>query len=308
MSSNTRPADEVPLISEPVTSCWSSQREYAHAHHVQQNRQNETARSGSSDFGESLEGLDMSRAASTMELMFRADHPSGGAVFEHSVTLRLATAVALLLCVSPSMGDQRASDPPREVIADSVAGFSGEQGFKGWSYGYWSPAADSGGAYNQASSFRLLPHFGDDPINGLSRHAEFTTGRLWNLVDGRYYTSLWATGGHPNSPVPLGEHAGEEQWVVRRWVSTTRGPVTIRGYAGKTMPWGAAWGGGVEVRIVVDGETLYRADIGDERTDYSFESSLEVGSIVDFLMGPGPSVGVVDFTATIEGSGLTRYH
>ncbi len=213
-----------------------------------------------------------------------------------------ATAAVLLLCASPSMGDQRSSEPPLAVIADSVDDFSGEQGAQGWSYGYWSRSVDSGGAYDQASDFRRLPHFGDDPINGLSGHTEFTTGKLWTLDDGRYYTSLWATGGHPNSPAPLGEHAGEEQWAVRRWVSTTRGPVTISGYAGKAMPWGENWGGGVEVRIVVDGETLYRADIGDERTDYALAAALEVGSIVDFLMGPGPSVGVVDFTATISGS------
>jgi hypothetical protein len=213
-----------------------------------------------------------------------------------------AVTAVLLLCASPSTGSQRASDPPLGVIADSLDDFSGEQGFQGWSYGYWSRSADSDRSYDQASDFRLFPHFGDDPINGLSGHADFTTGELWNLQDGRYYTSLWATGGHPNSPTQLGEHAGEEQWVVRRWVSTTRGPVTISGYAGKVMPWGENWSGGVEVRIVVDGETLYRADIGDERTDYALDTALEVGSIVDFLMGPGPSVGVVDFTATIGGS------
>jgi hypothetical protein len=222
------------------------------------------------------------------------------------MNILFAIAAVLLLCASPSMGGPRSSDPPLEVIADSVDDFSGDQGSKGWSYGYWSRSADSGGAYDQASDFRLLPHFGDDPINGLSSRTEFTTGELWNLLDGRYYTSLWATGGHPNSPIQFGEHAGEEQWAVRRWVSTNRGPVTISGYAGKVMPWGENWDGGVEVRIVVDGETLYRAEVGDQRTDYALDTTLEVGSVVDFLMGPGPSVGVVDFTATIGGSGEAK--
>lgn len=93
------------------------------------------------------------------------------------------------------------------------------------------------------ADFQLLRHFGSDPINRLSDRPEFTTGKLWYLEDGVYYTSLWAEGGHPHGTMDLGAYARVEHWAVRRWVSTTSGLVNISGHAGKTMPWGENWGG-----------------------------------------------------------------
>jgi hypothetical protein len=174
------------------------------------------------------------------------------------------------------------------------------QGSNGWSYGYWDRSTDADKNYDPATDFQLLEHFGRDPINGLSDHPEFTTGELWYLKDGVYYTSLWAEGGHPNGTLDLGAHAQVEQWAVRRWISTTEGPVTIAGHAGKVMPWGENWGGGVLALIVVDGKELFRADIEDRGTDYSIDAMVQVGSRVEFLIGPNPSVGVMKFTATIR--------
>ncbi len=174
------------------------------------------------------------------------------------------------------------------------------------SYGYWGVSADADKRFDQATDFRLLRHFGKDPINGIAGHGEFTTGELWNLQDGLYYTSLWAAGGHPNSAARLGNHAAAEQWAVRRWVSTTEGPVTISGHAGKVMPWGEKWGGGCQVLIVVDGATLFRAAAGNQRTDYSIKADLKVGSLVDFLIGPDPSVGVIEFTGIVRTGRTTR--
>ena len=216
-------------------------------------------------------------------------------------TTRLrVTALALAVCSCLTAGCHTSSLQPSEVVADSVRDFSGKQGDRGWSYGYWDRSADTDKRYDQATDFQLLKHFGSDPINGISGHSEFTTGELWNLQDGLYYTSLWAAGGHPNSPVKLGEHAEAEQWAVRRWVSTTNGPVTISGHAGKVMPWGEKWSGGVQTLIVVDGTTLFRADIENQRTDYSLDATVKVGSLVDFLIGPNPSVGVIELTATVR--------
>lgn len=100
------------------------------------------------------------------------------------------------------------------------------------------------------------------------------------LVDGR---ARWsgAMGG-----ASLDQH---DQW-----------PVTISGHAGKVMPWGKKWGGGVQTQIVVDGTTLFRAAIENQREDYSIDANLKVGSLVDFLIGPNPSVGVIEFTATVR--------
>ena len=216
-------------------------------------------------------------------------------------TTRLwVTALALAFCSPFTTGCQTASLPPSEIVADSVSGFSGTQGANGWSYGYWDRSADTDKRYSQATDFRLLRHFGSDPINHLSGRSEFTTGKLWNLQDGLYYTSLWTEGGHPNGAMKLGTYAQAEQWAVRRWVSTTHGPVTISGHAGKVMPWGENWGGGVQALIVIDGTTLFSADVGNRSTDYSIDATVQVGSLVDFLIGPNPSVGVTKFTATLR--------
>lgn len=193
-----------------------------------------------------------------------------------------------------------AASQPTGIVADSVSGFSGEQGANGWSYGYWDRTADPDKVYDQTTDFQLFPHFGTDPINRLSGRPEFTTGKLWNLEDGKYYTSLWAEGGHPNGTMKLRAHAQVEQWAVRRWVSTVSGSITISGHVGKVMPWGANWKGGCEALIVVDGKTMFSAPMDDRGEDYSITVTVGIGSRVDFLIGPGPSVGVTKFTVTIR--------
>ena len=214
----------------------------------------------------------------------------------------LATTVVLTVCLLLASGCRGAPGTRAERVADSVSGFAGTQGANGWSYGYWDRSADADQCYNPKADFQLLEHFGRDPINGLSGHPEFTTGDLWYLKDGVYYTSLWAEGGHANTTLELGAHAQREHWAVRRWTSTTEGPVSIAGHAGKVMPWGENWSGGVLALIVVDGKELFRADIGEHGTDYSVNAVVHVGSTVDFLIGPNPSVGVVRFAATIRTS------
>ena len=216
------------------------------------------------------------------------------------VTRGRVIVLLLSVCSWLATGCHTASQTPSVVVADSVSDFSGKQGGKSWSYGYWDLSTDTDKRYDQATDFRLLKHFGRDPINGISGHSEFTTGELWNLQDGMYYTSLWAAGGHPNSATKLGKHAAAEQWAVRRWLSTTNGPVTISGHAGKVMPWGENWSGGVQTLIVVDGAALFHTAVENQRTNYSFEAKVKAGSLVDFLIGPNPSVGVIEFTATVR--------
>ncbi len=189
---------------------------------------------------------------------------------------------------------------PTDIVADSVSGFSGKQGADGWSYGYWERTADPEKSYDQTTDFLLLKHFGTDPINRLSGRPEFATGKLWNLEDGKYYTSLWAEGGHPNGTMRLGAYAQVEQWAVRRWVSTVNGSITISGHAGKVMPWGENWTGGCQALIVVDGKTKFSSFMDNRGKDYSITVTVGIGSPVDFLIGPGPSVGVTRFTATIR--------
>jgi hypothetical protein len=189
-----------------------------------------------------------------------------------------------------------------EVVADSVRDFSGKQGLNGWAYGYWDRSQDADGNYDQEGDFRLLQNFGADPINHLSAHTEFSTGHLWYLEDGRYYTSLWAEGGHPHGSMDLGTYGRAEQWAVRRWVSTISGRIGIRGHAGKVMPWGENWSGSVRFLVVVDGATVYEAEADDGGQEYCVSATVDVGTPVDFLIGPGSAIGVVKFTGELKAS------
>jgi hypothetical protein len=199
------------------------------------------------------------------------------------------------------------------MVADSVSGFSGNQGANGWSYGYWDRTADTDKSYCQTTDFQLIRHFGSDPINGLSSRTDFTTGKLWILQDGVYYTALWAEGGSSNGTAELATQAKVEHWAVRRWVSTVNGPVTISGHAAKILYWGDVDSG--QVRIVVDGSTVFSAvshqrdtnstDIVMRGTNYSVNVTVHIGSLVDFLITAGPTetggaYGPVKFTATIH--------
>lgn len=208
-------------------------------------------------------------------------------------------ALAIVLASACSYG-QTPSAESTDVIANSVTEFSGDQGKNGWQYGYWDRSVDADGKYNQSSDFKLLKHFGRDVRNGLSEHKDFTTGKLWYLEDGRFYTSLWATGGHANSSRQLGDYAAAEQWTVRRWISDASGAVTISGHAGKVMPWGANWGGECRAIIIIDGETVLSTVMDEHGLDYAVAAKIGKKSVVDFLIAPDPSIGVVTFTATIR--------
>mgnify|MGYP001818441558 CR=1 FL=1 len=209
--------------------------------------------------------------------------------------LVIAVMLAPICCYGQAPSAQSA-----EVIANSVTEFSGEQGKDGWHFGYWDRSVDIDGEYDQSSDFKTLKKFGKDARNGLKEHNEFTTGDVWFLEDGRFYTSLWAKGGHPNSPTQLGDYAAAEQWAVRRWISDASGTVTISGHTGKVMPWGAKWGGECKAIIIVDGETVFSSVMDEHGLDYAVAVKIRVKSVVDFLIAPNPSIGVVTFTATIR--------
>ncbi|MDB4324822.1 hypothetical protein N9971_00605 [bacterium] len=213
----------------------------------------------------------------------------------------LPILLPLFVCFSLLAGASCASQQQDStVIADSAADFSGAQGSDGWFYGYWDRSSDQDGVYSQANDFRLLAHFGEDPINGLSRHPEFTTGELWYLEDGHYYTSLWAEGGHPHGTMDLGVYAKADHWVVRRWISSVDSDVEIVGHAGKVMPWGENWAGDVNVLVVVGDSRVYEAAFSDGGEGYSVRSTVQAGTPVDFLIGPGSGIGVIRFTGTIK--------
>lgn len=213
-----------------------------------------------------------------------------------AIPLVIVVMLASICCSGQASSAQSVAD----VIANSVTEFSGEQGKDGWYFGYWDRSVDIDGKYDQSSDFKMLKNFGNDVRNGLKAHSEFTTGELWFLEDGRFYTSLWAKGGHPNSPTQLGNYAASEQWAVRRWVSDESGFVTISGHAGKLMPWGAKWGGECRAIIIVDGKTVLSTVMDEHGLDYAVVVKLREKSVVDFLIAPDPSIGAVTLTATLR--------
>jgi hypothetical protein len=207
------------------------------------------------------------------------------------------------VCSLLTTGCHTGSLPSPEIVADSSSGFSGKQGANGWSYGYWDRTADTDKSYNQTTDFQLLRHFGNDPINGLSRRSDFTTGNLWLLQDGRYYTALWAEGGSANGTAESAAQAKVEHWAVRRWVSTVDGPVTISGRAARILDWGDADSG--QAHIDVDGTTVFSTATYKHDTNYSVDVTVHIGSLVDFLITAGPTetggaFGPVRFTATLQ--------
>ena len=222
---------------------------------------------------------------------------------ENSGTRALATALTLAVCLWLTTACHTSSLQPSVIVADSISGFSGKQGANGWSYGYWNRTADTDQSFTQTTDFQLLKHFGNDPINKVSSHPDFTTGKLWTLQDGLYYTALWAEGGSANGTTKLAAQAKVEHWAVRRWVSTVNGPVTISGHAAKILDWGDVDSG--QARIVVDGTTVFSASTHRRDTNYAVNVTLHLGSLVDFLITAGPTetggaFGPVKFTATIQ--------
>lgn len=185
------------------------------------------------------------------------------------------------------------------TVAHSVNEFSASQGAHGWQYGHWNQSADDDGSYQQHTDFQLFSSYGDDRINGLSRHSEFVTGPLWYLDDGRYYTSVWASGGHAHAELELGTYAKANHWVIRRWTSDVSGDVEISGVYGKVMPWGELWGGQAIYQVMVDDTIHFKRSSDTGEQDYAFSVAIKPGSIVDFMIGPGPAIGVVSFTGAV---------
>jgi hypothetical protein len=94
-----------------------------------------------------------------------------------------------------------------EMVADSVADFSGTQGQRNWSYGYYNKTTDRFTGY-QTTNFVAFPNdegtFGPD---------NFWNGTSWD----------WFNGNPPRDEIgpdfarPNGANSGDEHWPIRRW-------------------------------------------------------------------------------------------
>lgn len=117
------------------------------------------------------------------------------------------------------------------LLADSVADFSGVQGFRQWSYGYWDRKNDGDGVYDALNEFTPFPN-----AAGPFSAGNFWDGSAWNWFNGDPpWTTLTSTGGHPtadNGNPDLPSH-----WVIRRYQCPTNGPLRITGTVSHSGGW-----------------------------------------------------------------------
>ena len=154
------------------------------------------------------------------------------------------------------------------TFADSVVDFSGTQGRSNWFYGYWSKTLDADQVYAPAE---FVP-FADDAWRG-------NPGGWDPVLSGAPLTQITSTGAQPN-----GSNNGEEQWAIRRYLSTTEGTVRISGTIAHP---GDACGDGTVVRIIVDGKELFRRAVFHASIGYSILVPVRLGSTVDFALESG---------------------
>ena len=165
------------------------------------------------------------------------------------------------------------------IVADSITEYSGQQGSNHWYYGYWQKTGDADGSYDPQREFRLMPRYGA---------IQFQGSLAWD-ISGNYWTGLTAVGGHPNGVVTSGGRAQVEHWAIRRWVSPVAGGIIVTGLLSK---FNTAGGDGIVGTILVDGTSVFTRQIG--ATDgvgikYSVQTAVNIGSIVEFVITPGPA-------------------
>ncbi len=181
------------------------------------------------------------------------------------------------------------------VIADSQAEWStaGRQGENSWINGYYDLANDTDGTY-QETDFQPFPRsegpFGPD---------NFWDGSAWDWFSGNPpWDFIAAADVHPNGVnQPQGIH-----WVIRRWVSTTSGDVSVRFHVRKANGSGT----GVTGKIFQNGVEIFSRSIpGSDQTGFEVyvNTTAAVGDVFDFAHTPeGPNGDQADGS---DGSVLT---
>ena len=165
-------------------------------------------------------------------------------------------------------GAASVTESPRsdKIIADSIAGFSSQQGGNGWSYAWYASNGDGSAPYNPdgLQMMKWLPSTGDwfDSWAG--------PGQWFKLSE---------VGAQPSAG------NGGQYWAVRRWTSTFDGPVHVVGDVDHDDP----HGDGIGCNIYLDGRQIFSRLIpakGRENIDLNL--TVKPGSKLDFAITPGP--------------------
>ena len=104
-------------------------------------------------------------------------------------------------------------------------------------------------------------------------------------------------------------------WTIRRWQSNSKGTARITGTATHV----STGGDGTGVKILVDGNegfsSLVGASGGPAAATFDVNAAIEVGSLVDFVVTPGPGADInfdaVDYRAQVTlpaAPPITTYH
>jgi Bacterial Ig domain len=170
----------------------------------------------------------------------------------------------------------------QNTIADSVEDWSvsGQQGSRGWSYGFYNRTADGDGIYHPNTDFNTT-----DP--------NWTFGGAWGVGPADPpWTSLGQTDVHPN-----GLNNGTEHWPIRRYTSAEAGRVLLSGTIVNV-----GCGGDVNARIFVDGVQVFSRVVGGSGYGFAVAATVAVGSKIDFALDPngGDGCDATRFTATIS--------
>lgn len=191
---------------------------------------------------------------------------------------------AMLLTAAPALVHGQT------VVADSVLQFSNAQGQNGWRYGTWTADLDG---YQPAELVQFQPaewFAGTPPEAGCWWTPPFNA-EPWTLIcDNRQHSETSPT-----------------VWTIRRWVSSFGGVAHLAGHIAKNQ--NGLGGDGARGIIYVDGVKVYEQTVGPTDTagfSFAFDTSLAVGSFVDFALDPllTDALDTTVFTCTISDTAL----
>ncbi|HUF60816.1 MAG TPA: LamG-like jellyroll fold domain-containing protein [Verrucomicrobiales bacterium] len=182
--------------------------------------------------------------------------------------VRILPVLPVALCFAATFAVPSAQ---AEIIADSVAGFSGVQGQDGWSHGYRNAADPAQVDYDPAGDFTEFPE-------------DWWDGGQWNFPGGDVpWTELGPETTHPN-----GDNNVEVHWTIRRWEPqiATITPVGVTWHIHKGNP---GCGNGVTGSLHVNGIQLDTETIAfDDATgvDRTYYINLQPGDVLDLALQP----------------------
>lgn len=174
-----------------------------------------------------------------------------------------------------------------QVVADSVADYSGVQGQRGWFYGYYD--GDVVTPY-RPSDFAMLPFY-DVGVSGAPEYWHHTEGA------GGFFTLMRASRCHPNGVFTSGGRRQQDHWAVRRWVSPINGLVRVRA---SFVDLNTVCGNGIRAHIFLGSQEVYSQVVTSMVEQvYEMDLCISVGTIIDFAVDPLDSWDSCDNTGTV---------